>query len=343
MDKRDKPTKKASRALKRLEAHLISPNNEESRGHVGHSSTENSPAEQNDGSARRIVRESEDRRRSRSPSRRSRSSGRERGDRSRSSRRSGGKNAREESRSRSRSRARNTRKKRSHRSHSTSRETPAWAKELLCQQRQNADDLKKLKSQATGKPNEGSSTTARAVEHEFRYAGNKKQYDVNQSVMQRMDRALATGDLDEVSKEISAGKSLLMERNKHLLLADKYGWDTVECYSVEPLASDSEDEKRIKRAIKESKSLRNEKKASSSHMKIKKPFLGADKSTPNVAKGQGPFNFRARRQVLPPSGDNRATCFRCGKPGHFARECRSANARFVVSGATTTNQNSSSY
>jgi hypothetical protein len=49
-----------------------------------------------------------------------------------------------------------------------------------------------------------------------------------------------------------------MERNKHLLLADKYGWDT------EPLASDSEVEKRIKRAIKESKSLRNEKKARSS-------------------------------------------------------------------------------
>ena len=266
MDKRRKPTERSSRALKRLEAHLISPNiNEESfRGHVGHSSTEDSPADKNVGSARRSVRESEDRRRSRGPSRRSKSSGREREDRSRSSCRSGRKNAREESRSRSRSRARSTRRKRSHRSHSTSREPPAWAKELLCQQRQNADDLKKLKSQVTGKPREGSSTTARAIEHEFRYAGNKKQYDVNQAVMQRMDRALALVDLDEVSKEISAGRSLLMERNKHLLLADKYGWDTVECYSAEPLASDSEDERRIKRAIKESKSLRNEKKARSS-------------------------------------------------------------------------------
>jgi hypothetical protein len=84
--------------------------------------------------------------------------------------------------------------------------------------------------------------TARTIEHEVSYAGNKKQYDVNQVVMQRMDRALASDDLDEVSKEISAGRSLLMERNKHLLLADKYGWDTVECYSAEPLAIDSEDE-----------------------------------------------------------------------------------------------------
>ena len=71
MDKRNKPTERSSRALKRLEAHLVSPNNEESfRGHVGHiSSTEDSPADKNAGSARRSVGESEDRRRSRSPSR----------------------------------------------------------------------------------------------------------------------------------------------------------------------------------------------------------------------------------------------------------------------------------
>jgi hypothetical protein len=75
MDKRNKPTERSSRALKRLEAHLVSPNNEESfRGHVGHiSSTEDSPADKNAGSARRSVGESEDRRRSRSPSRISKS------------------------------------------------------------------------------------------------------------------------------------------------------------------------------------------------------------------------------------------------------------------------------
>ena len=75
-----------------------------------------------------------------------------------------------------------------------------------------------------------------------------------------MHRALELEDRSEVAKEIQQGKSLILERNKHLLLADKYGWDTVECYTAEPLASDSEDEKRIKRALKESKSMREEKK-----------------------------------------------------------------------------------
>ncbi|CAB4024729.1 Hypothetical predicted protein, partial [Paramuricea clavata] len=68
-------------------------------------------------------------------------------------------------------------------------EPPAWAKELFCQQRQNADELKKLKSQITKKSNEGSPTAAKD-------AGYKKQYDINQSVIQRMDCALASDDLD---------------------------------------------------------------------------------------------------------------------------------------------------
>ena len=53
-----------------------------------------------------------------------------------------------------------------------------------------------------------------------------------------------------------------MDRNKHILLAGKYGWDTVECYTAEPLASDA-DEKRIKKAVKESNRSRDEKKRKS--------------------------------------------------------------------------------
>ena len=64
-----------------------------------------------------------------------------------------------------------------------------------------------------------------------------------------------------------------MQRNKHILLAEKYGWDTVKCYTAEALASDSEDEKKIKKAVKESKALKNEKRASSSRPKMRKPAI----------------------------------------------------------------------
>ena len=119
-----------------------------------------------------------------------------------------------------------------------------WAKELLLQQKIKCRQI------ATVKVESGEKNRVRVlrqlqkvIDHEFRYAGNKKQYDVNQSVIKYLDHALAAGDQDEASKQINAGKSLLMERNKHLLLADKYGWDTVEYYMAEPLASDLEDEK----------------------------------------------------------------------------------------------------
>ena len=37
------------------------------------------------------------------------------------------------------------------------------------------------------------------------------------------------------------------------MLADRYGWDTTVAYQINPLASNSEDERRIKRAVKEAK------------------------------------------------------------------------------------------
>jgi hypothetical protein len=33
--------------------------------------------------------------------------------------------------------------------------------------------------------------------------------------------------MGEISAELSQGKQILEERNKHILLAEKYGWDTV--------------------------------------------------------------------------------------------------------------------
>ena len=51
-----------------------------------------------------------------------------------------------------------------------------------------------------------------------------------------------------------------MERNKHILLSEKYGWGMVTSYTANPLDSHSDDKKKIQKAIKESKQLREEKK-----------------------------------------------------------------------------------
>ena len=109
-----------------------------------------------------------------------------------------------------------------------------------------------------------------------------------------------------------------MQRNKHSLLAEKYGWDTVKCYAAEPIANDSEDKKKIRRAIKESKALRNEKKASSSRPMVWKPV-------PSQRQGPSWTNSNPRQVGLYNSATNAADgeivrYFRCRKPGHVARE-----------------------
>ena len=133
----------------------------------------------------------------------------------------------------------------------------------MSQQKENTEELRNLKSKVAEKPGE-SVSTKKAIVHEFRYTGNKNQHELNQSVVDHMEKALVSNDLEGISQEITEDTKLLLERNKHLLLADKYGWDTVECYTAEPLASSSEDEKRIKCALKDSKSLRSEKESESS-------------------------------------------------------------------------------
>ena len=68
--------------------------------------------------------------------------------------------------------------------------------------------------------------------------------------MDKIDEALETEDSDECARKLTEGKELLVEQNKHILLAEKYGGDTVACYTADPLASDSDDEKKIRKAIK---------------------------------------------------------------------------------------------
>ena len=80
--------------------------------------------------------------------------------------------------------------------------------------------------------------------------------------MEKIENALEISDDEERSATLNEGKDILVQRNKHIKLAEKYGWETVDCYVEEPLASDSDDDKKIRRAIKESKAMKEEKRKS---------------------------------------------------------------------------------
>ena len=199
---------------------------------------------------------------------------------------------------------------------------PEWAKQLLQQQQSNAAELKRLQNELANATVPKVAKKQHTAEPEFRFAVNKKQYELNRDVAEKIDEALDMADAEEPSSKLKEGRDLLLERNKHILLAEKYSWDTVACFTAEPLATDSDDEKRIRKAVKESKQLWEEKKRSSM-AKPKPKGVVPNKSQ----RGRCSFN---RSVITPlvagklPLHDGRSTCFCCFWPGHFARDCRAA-------------------
>ena len=160
-------------------------------------------------------------------------------------------------------------------------------------------------------------------EPEFSFEGNKNQYKVNQNVLEKISEARNTSDDEERSSLLLEGEKFLLERNKHICLADKCGWDTVE-YTAEPLASDSGDEKRIKKANKESKQLREEKRKMSTAKWKTKKLPQRDERSRRVVLEKSSGSFSAGKSSNYPSRDSQQTCFRCFRTGHFARECRAS-------------------
>ena len=140
--------------------------------------------------------------------------------------------------------------------------------------------------------------------------------------------ATQNSQLEKVKSELDEGEKLLLERQKHILLADKSesGWFTVEEYKKHDLAEDSDDEKRIfsaERRARASLSTLRKKRSSSfaanRRALLVRPSVPATSSAsfqqqPQVIQSLVPSSFTVRRP-------NMGSCFACGKPGHWRSTC----------------------
>ena len=92
----------------------------------------------------------------------------------------------------------------------------------------------------------------------------KKSYQIqsefNNSVLKKLKDALEADTTEDRSSLLEEGIELIKQRNKLLVISDKYGWETGVAYMLDPIAEDSDDEQRIKKAQKEVKLLKEEKK-----------------------------------------------------------------------------------
>ena len=171
----------------------------------------------------------------------------------------------------------------------------------------------------------------RSEPHKFKLKANEDQYRFNLKLGETLVNAKSAAQnsqLEKVKSELDEGEKLLLERQKHILLADKSesGWFTVEEYKKHDLAEDSDDERRIfsaeRRARASLSTLRKKRSSSfaaSRRSSLVRPSAPATSSAsfqqqPQVIQSLVPVSFTVRRP-------NMGSCFACGKPGHWLSTC----------------------
>ena len=90
----------------------------------------------------------------------------------------------------------------------------------------------------------------------FKRKGNEHQYEHNAAVLDKVDEAidfLNREDIAKTQESLKQGRNLILKRQKLIRLADREecGWDVVQEYLSDELASDSDDEKHIVRSRKD--------------------------------------------------------------------------------------------
>ena len=198
---------------------------------------------------------------------------------------------------------------------------------LIQKQEESMKHMQRLEEKINqAKTKDQGSSKAKQTPAEFQYKRNKIQYELNLEVIDKIKEAMEADEPEERNRVLREGKGLLEHWNKCLLMAEKYGWDIVEHYEAEPLAENSDDEKKICKAIKEGKAKKEQRKTVTKVRKdSSKPYTNLDKPYFRaIPQAHASFqqNNGVQGQANTYSSVSEKVCYRCGKPGHFIRSCK---------------------
>ena len=161
------------------------------------------------------------------------------------------------------------------------------------------------------------SSKAKQTLAQFQYKRNKIQYELNAEVIDKIEGAKEADEPEERNRVLREDKGPLEHRNKCLLMAEKYGWDVVEHHGAKPLAENSDDEKKIRTAIKEGRAQKEQRQ------KVTKVRKATSKPYTNLSKPyfraipQANATFRPNNGAQANTYSSEKLCYRCGKRGHF--------------------------
>ena len=150
------------------------------------------------------------------------------------------------------------------------------------------------------------------------------------SKLRDAEDAVKSGDAGLATGKISEGLDLISNRQKVIRLADssELGWSVVKEYQSNPLASDSEDKKRMMRAeARASRKMKQRRFERSRRMQRFQPFPQGYQSTSATATSgqfQQGTNIPTVNSVRSGRGRRPGLCYGCGKSGHWKFECLSA-------------------
>ena len=147
--------------------------------------------------------------------------------------------------------------------------------------------------------------------------GNQQQFDHGLKVLEQFESAfdaLEQNRVDKAKAALEQGIQLVKHRIKLIRIADKsdFGWETVNQYEADELASDSEDDRRIYRSEKRAEKRQPDKKN-------KKPLFQPTRpsSVPSSATQPIPTIIPNRPILCAAIG----ACYACGKFGHLQTKC----------------------
>ncbi|MES9971261.1 MAG: hypothetical protein ABW092_14610, partial [Candidatus Thiodiazotropha sp.] len=173
----------------------------------------------------------------------------------------------------------------------------------------------------------------------------KRQFQFNSEIEDSLKQtlwAVENNKIDYVKECLNEATEKLKNRNKLIRIADSSegGWETVRQYDVNPLADDSDDESRIRRAearaVRKKKNKRPSKRSrgtfspmynSGGHVPWNVPVESTSGKTAvfPASAARPDYSFRAYSAPAFPGtatgGPFSGACFACGAFNHFRKNC----------------------
>jgi hypothetical protein len=172
-------------------------------------------------------------------------------------------------------------------------------------------------------------------ENTLKFKGNQVQFELNVDNQDNLNSALKYIKCNRSGKAITLieeSLAVLKKRNKLIRIADKSegGWRTIDDYLSDEVATDSEDERRIRAAENRAVKMTKTHKKDTGKQNRKRPAEEAGSFTQVAHDGGNAVNYNATQPFRETGAGASALrnskandqCYKCGGYGHWDRECR---------------------